>query len=78
MNADAPDDLLLPSAAARLLGCSAAAIRLWIRVGKLPALTLSGGVRAVRRHDLESFAAARAAQNADAAGAARVGVAHEG
>jgi excisionase family DNA binding protein len=58
-----PGDLLLPSAAARLLGCSAAAIRLWIRVGKLPALTLSGGVRAIRREDLEHFGEARAARS---------------
>ena len=54
-------ELLLPSAAARELGCSAAAIRLWIRQGKLPALMLSGGVRAVWRDDLERFAAQREA-----------------
>ncbi len=54
------DELLLPSAAARVLGCSAAAIRLWARTGQLPAVTLSGGWRAFRREDLDHFAAARA------------------
>ena len=46
-------ELLLPSAAGRLLGVSAATIRSWIYAGKLPALRLSGGVRAIRREDLE-------------------------
>ncbi len=52
-------DLLLPSAAGRLAGVSAAAVRMWIRAGKLPALTLSGGVRVVSRADLLRYMAAR-------------------
>ena len=57
-------DLLLPSAAARVVGCSAATIRVWIRQGKLSALVLSGGVRAVRREDLERFVEQREANRA--------------
>lgn len=53
-------DLLLPSAAGRMMGVSSAAIRTWIYSGKLPAITLSGGVRAIRREDLERLAAERA------------------
>lgn len=52
-------DLLLPSAAGRLLGVSAATIRNWIYSGKLPALRLSGGVRAIRREDLIRIAKAK-------------------
>lgn len=52
-------DLLMPSAAARLLGVSSAAIRTWVSAGKLPAVIASGGVRLIRREDLERFAAAR-------------------
>jgi excisionase family DNA binding protein len=59
MTSDEPD-LLLPSAAARRLGCSAAMVRVWLRTGRLRAVILSGGVRAVRRDDLEAFAAERA------------------
>ena len=57
------DELLLPSAAAQVLGCSVAAIRLWARRGELPSVPLSGGWRgwrAFRREDLDHFAAARA------------------
>jgi len=53
-------DFFLPSAAARRLGVSSAAVRLWIRQGKLPALLLSGGVRAIKRDDLDRFARERA------------------
>jgi predicted site-specific integrase-resolvase len=60
------DDLLLPSVAARLAGVSTAAIRTWIVSGRLPAVTLAGGYRVVRRADLLRVAderrAARAAQ----------------
>jgi excisionase family DNA binding protein len=56
-SAESPDDWLLPSAAARVAECSAAAVRLWIRAGKLPALKLSGGVHAIRREDLDAFLA---------------------
>ena len=55
-------DLLLPSAAGRLLGVSSATIRNWIYAGKLPAIRLSGGVRAIRREDLERVAGERAAR----------------
>jgi hypothetical protein len=48
-------DLLLPSAAARVAGCSAAAVRTWLASGRLPAVPLSGGWRAIRRGDLERF-----------------------
>ena len=53
-------DLLLPSAAARVAGVSPATVRVWIRAGKLPALTLSGGVRVVKRADLLRYVATRA------------------
>jgi predicted site-specific integrase-resolvase len=55
-------ELLLPSAAGRVAGVSATAIRQWIRCGRLPALTLSGGVHVVRRVDLEMFLRDRAAR----------------
>ena len=55
-------DLLLPSAAGRLLGVSSTTIRNWIYAGKLPAIRLSGGVRAIRREDLERVADDRAAR----------------
>ena len=57
-------DLLLPSAAGRLLGVSSTTIRNWIYAGKLPAIRLSGGVRAIRREDVEQLAGERAAQTA--------------
>lgn len=62
MSKTGKDDLLLPSAAGRLLGVSSAAIRNWIYAGKLPALRLSGGVRVIRREDLERVAAQRASR----------------
>lgn len=52
-------DLILPSDAARRARVSVGAIRNWIRQGRLPALTLSGGVRAIRPADLERFIAER-------------------
>lgn len=60
-----PDvDLLLPSDAARLLGVSSATVRNWIYAGKLPALRLSGGVRAIRPLDIERLVEERARQAA--------------
>lgn len=56
---ESPDDLLLPSAAARVLGYSTSMIRVWTDTGRLPAMRLTGGVRIIRRGDLEAFAAAR-------------------
>jgi excisionase family DNA binding protein len=55
-----PDDLFLPSAAGRVLGVSADAVRTLIDAGKLPGRRLVGGMRAVRREDLERLAAERA------------------
>jgi hypothetical protein len=55
-------DFFLPSAAGRIVGVSATMIRTWISSGRLHAIRLSGGVRAVRRADLERFAAERAAR----------------
>jgi len=56
---ESPDDLLLPSAAARVIGYSTSMIRVWTDTGRLPAMRLTGGVRIIRRGDLEAFAAAR-------------------
>ena len=53
---------LLPSAAAREMGVSAAAIRQWIQSGRLPALRLSNNYRVVSREALRAFADVRAAQ----------------
>ena len=60
LDQDQATDLLLPSAAGRMLNVSAATVRNWIYAGRLPALRLSGGVRAIRREDLERLAAERA------------------
>ncbi|MBX7185030.1 MAG: helix-turn-helix domain-containing protein [Vicinamibacteria bacterium] len=57
-------DLLLPSDAARLLGVSSATVRNWIYAGKLPALRLSGGVRAIRPVDVERLVGERAREAA--------------
>jgi hypothetical protein len=53
-------DLMLSSAAAHFLKCSASAVRVWADTGRLPVVLISGGVRVFRRSDLEAFAAARA------------------
>ncbi len=56
------DELLLPSAAGREVGVCSASIRNWIASGRLPAIRLSGGVRAVRRGDLLRVAEERRQQ----------------
>jgi excisionase family DNA binding protein len=58
--ADSGSDLLLPSAAARIAGVSSATIRNWIYQGRLPAVALSGGWRAIRRRDIERLVEQRA------------------
>ena len=54
-----PDELLLPSTAARELGYSTSTIRVWTDSGRLPVTRLVGGTRVIRRRDLAAFAAAR-------------------
>lgn len=49
------EDLLTPSAAARLLGKSEGSVRAYATTGKLPAITTTTGRRLFRRSDLEEF-----------------------
>jgi len=54
--------LLTPSEAARVLGVSATAVRLWERLGKLPAQRTQGGYRLFELADVEALARQRAAR----------------
>jgi excisionase family DNA binding protein len=54
------EDLLLSSAAAQILGVSAASVRDWVSSGKLPAIRTAGGWRVIRKKDVLSLAAERA------------------
>jgi excisionase family DNA binding protein len=63
------NDLVLTAEAARLIGVSAETIRLWERLGRLPARRTPGGVRVFRRSDVENCARERqthARQHAEA------------
>lgn len=57
---ESPDDLLLPSEAARILGYSTSMLRVWTDTGRLPVMRLTSGWRIIRRSDLDAFAAAKA------------------
>jgi excisionase family DNA binding protein len=54
-------ELLLTNEVAQLLGVSPETIRLWERLGRLPALRTAGGMRLFDRGAVERFAEQRAA-----------------
>ena len=55
----ATSELLTTGDAARLIGVSADAVRLWERDGRLPATRTQSGVRLFIREDVEAFAQRR-------------------
>lgn len=55
-----PDDLLLPSDAARILRLSVDSVRVLADAGKLPAMRTVGGRRLFRRSDVSDLAQERA------------------
>jgi excisionase family DNA binding protein len=66
-------DLLLVSDAARLIGVSDKTIRLWERVGRLPARKTVRGVRLFDRRDVERLARERRATQSTAPDSATAG-----
>jgi excisionase family DNA binding protein len=57
-------DVLLTSEAARVLGVSPDTVRLWERIGRLPAVKTDRGVRLFNRADVERVRLARECQQA--------------
>jgi excisionase family DNA binding protein len=55
---------LLTSDVARLLSVSSDTVRLWERLGRLPALKTAGGTRLFDRRDVEQLAREREARRA--------------
>jgi excisionase family DNA binding protein len=70
---DRPDDLIKASEAARLLGVSTHAVRIWLRQGRIPAVQYGPrGIYRVRRGDVLAFMeASRIARDGGRAGADR-------
>lgn len=58
-NVATPSDLIFTSEAARILGVSAQAVRLWETNGRLHATKTAGGVRLFVRGDIEQLAQER-------------------
>lgn len=59
---DEVSDLLTVGDAAKVAGVAAETIRLWERLGKLPAMRTASGLRLFNRADVEQFARRRAAR----------------
>ena len=59
MNLQTRIDLVLSGEAARILNVSVDTVRLWERLGRLPALKTATGVRLFDRRDVERLARAR-------------------
>ena len=61
MQLDKGDDFLCSADAARIAGVTPNAVRLWTGSGALPSTETPGGVRLIRRADLDAYLANRAA-----------------
>ena len=59
MNLQTSIDLVLSGEAARILNVSVDTVRLWERLGRLPALKTATGVRLFDRRDVERLARER-------------------
>jgi excisionase family DNA binding protein len=63
--------LLLTNEVARILDVSPDTVRLWERVGRLPALKTPGGVRLFAQRDVEQLALERSAHRGESAAGRR-------
>lgn len=59
------NDFLSCHDVAKLAGVSAAAVRLWADLGRLPVTRTAGGMRLFRRKDVRKWLALRRAQQGD-------------
>ena len=61
------DSLLTSAGAARIIGVVPATVRIYERLGKLPAIRTESGIRLFDRGEVEKFAAEQATRKAGAA-----------